>query len=434
MATSLAAYLNLPAPVRTYNLHMKALASHARDQASESTSRAAAEVKEAQNSSDVRVSVDGTWQRRGFSSKQGVVTVLTNLGRHEANKVIDCEVLSKYCHQCTQLEMNDNVKLSTYKRGHVCSINHDGSAGAMETAGALKIFERSKAKHGLQYTEYLGDGDSKAFTDVAASNLYDQPIKKLECVGHIQKRMGKALMNVVEANKGNTFVVDRSGHHLPRKLAANRNRGERLYRGAGGADRLTKKAIKSIQGHYGAAIRSHTTVDEMREAIWAIYTHRKGDHSSCPEWCPSRRGDMDAANKHKLPAFICKLMQPVFERLSSQDLLERCVHGGTQNANESFHHIIWSYCPKEKFAGQKRIEFAVNVATMSFNDGERGLLPLFARAGLRIGKYHEQHAKAKDNARVKKAEQACTVRNKQKRQSAQINRSDTTSYEAGSFY
>ena len=33
----------------------------------------------------------------------------------------------------------------------------------METAGATKIFGRSVEKHGLYYTSFYGDGDSKAY-------------------------------------------------------------------------------------------------------------------------------------------------------------------------------------------------------------------------------------------------------------------------------
>ena len=88
----------------------------------------------------------------------GVVTVLSNLGASEANKVIDTEVLSTFCHTCAQYN-NDNVRLSTIAKGHDCAVNHTGSAGKMEADGAVAIFHRSVQQHNLRYTEYLGDGD-----------------------------------------------------------------------------------------------------------------------------------------------------------------------------------------------------------------------------------------------------------------------------------
>lgn len=62
-------------------------------------------------------------------------------------------------------------------------------------------------------------------------------------------------------------------------------------------------------------------------------------------------------------------MKPVFKSLSSHELLAKCTHGGTQNVNESFHHIIWSICPKEVFVGRMRLEIAVASAVLQFNDG-----------------------------------------------------------------
>ncbi|GFU74679.1 uncharacterized protein TNCV_2457461 [Trichonephila clavipes] len=77
------------------------------------------------------------------------------------------------------------------KREHVCS-NYKGSSGNMEAVGAFRIFERSLIKRDLQYTEYYGDGDSKGFLQV--KDIYgENSVTKLECIGHIQKRVGSRL-------------------------------------------------------------------------------------------------------------------------------------------------------------------------------------------------------------------------------------------------
>ena len=54
-------------------------------------------------------------------------------------------------------------------------------------------FVRSIEKNKVRYTEYYGDGDTKAFSAVA--NVYgdEDKVKKLECIGHIQKRVGSRL-------------------------------------------------------------------------------------------------------------------------------------------------------------------------------------------------------------------------------------------------
>ena len=45
------------------------------------------------------------------------------------------------------------------------------------------------------YTDYIiGDGDTTSFKEVQASKPYgDLLIQKLECVGHVQKRLGTTI-------------------------------------------------------------------------------------------------------------------------------------------------------------------------------------------------------------------------------------------------
>ncbi|GFT50922.1 uncharacterized protein TNCV_1195231 [Trichonephila clavipes] len=85
------------------------------------------------------------------------------------------------------------------KREHVCS-NYKGSSGNMEAVGAFRIFQRSLIKRDLQYTEYYGDGDSKGFLQV--KDIYgENSVTKLECIGHIQKRVGSRLRKLKRTPK-----------------------------------------------------------------------------------------------------------------------------------------------------------------------------------------------------------------------------------------
>ncbi|GFX60580.1 uncharacterized protein TNCV_3061531 [Trichonephila clavipes] len=73
----------------------------------------------------------------------------------------------------------------------MCS-NFAGSSGNMEHVGVFRMFERSKHLQKLQYSESYSDGDSKAFE--AAKNIYDKDsVTKLECIGHVLKRVGGRL-------------------------------------------------------------------------------------------------------------------------------------------------------------------------------------------------------------------------------------------------
>lgn len=92
------------------------------------------------------------------------------------------------------------------KRKHIekvsCTKNYSGTSGGMEVAGAVAIFNRSETEYGVRYVKYLGNGDSKGFASVVESAPYGTAkIDKLECIGHIQKRMGSRLRKLRSENK-----------------------------------------------------------------------------------------------------------------------------------------------------------------------------------------------------------------------------------------
>ncbi|GFU05010.1 uncharacterized protein NPIL_320121 [Nephila pilipes] len=93
--------MNLPPPPTKFN---NILLQAARETCEESMAEAVYEaVEENDGGRDIAVAVDGRWQKRGFSSKNGVVTVTSV----DTGKVIDVEILSKHC-ICPN-------KLSTFK-------------------------------------------------------------------------------------------------------------------------------------------------------------------------------------------------------------------------------------------------------------------------------------------------------------------------------
>ena len=78
------------------------------------------------------VSVDGTWQRRGFISLNGAVAAISI----DTGKVIDVACLSKYCQGFQGISMefykdSDPERYEFWNSDHKCSINHAGSAPAM---------------------------------------------------------------------------------------------------------------------------------------------------------------------------------------------------------------------------------------------------------------------------------------------------------------
>ncbi|GFS72270.1 uncharacterized protein TNCV_3602821 [Trichonephila clavipes] len=145
-------------------------------------------------SAEFQVSGDGTWKTRGHTSLIGVCALIGA----DCGKVLDMEVMSSYCKGCDSYKgPKFGPKYSAFLAKHqiFCRKNHSGSAGGMEVCGMQKIFFRSEQKHGLKYQRYIGDGDSKTFLSIAEKKPYGDsvPIEKIECVGHVQKRMGSRL-------------------------------------------------------------------------------------------------------------------------------------------------------------------------------------------------------------------------------------------------
>ena len=71
----------------------------------------------------------------------------------------------------------------------------------MESDAAVEMFQLSKTLHNLQYTSYIGDGDSKIFKNITDATPYENiTIVKEECVDHVQKRMATRLRNLKKKN------------------------------------------------------------------------------------------------------------------------------------------------------------------------------------------------------------------------------------------
>ena len=172
-------------------------------------------------------------------------------------------------------EKKNSPKYDDWKANHNCPVNHKGSAGSMEASGALSIFRRSAEKNKLRYKMYIGDGDSKAYEDVAEAKPYkDLEVVKGECIGHVQKRVGSRLRNL-KATK-------------TEKLSD----GKPL----GGKGRLTEKVMNTLQNNHGMAIRQNTgNLYGMKKAIVGVLYHccdikdQDTRHQFCPRnaeyWC-----------------------------------------------------------------------------------------------------------------------------------------------------
>ena len=68
-------------------------------------------------------------------------------------------------------------------------------------------------------------------------------------------------------------------------------------------------------------------------------------------------------------------------------MLEKCLHGKTQNANESFNGTIWNRVPKANHVGLNTLCFGVYDAISHFNIGDKANLDTLSLVGVNPGYY-----------------------------------------------
>ena len=376
------------------------------------------------------VSIDGTWQKRGYSSHNGIVTVISL----DTKKCLDVEVLSDKCQECQKWgEKINDPGYNAWKASHECKINHEGSAGSMETTGAVRIFKRSVATRGLKYMDMLGDGDSSTYNSIVESQPYgeDSIPNKLECIGHVQKRVGSRLRKLKSSNKGV-------------KLADGK--------GLAGKGRLTDSKIDVLQNYYGLAIRENLDdVGKMAKSIEASLYHvastaENPQHHLCPEgkdsWCGYKRDKEEYKHKNGIPSCIVDMIKPVYKDLSKSELLSKCTHGLTQNVNECLNRLIWDRCPKSTYVEQETVALATYLAILKFNDGDISFLKLFQDLDVTPGIFTGKASEECDNSRIKLSAKKSSEQVKKRRKVLRHQRKhyiDTTedqegvTYEAGAF-
>ena len=322
--------INSPPPMqkKTYNNIVYKLHSSYIKVAQDSMKRAAAQAQRTSESTigdpdikNVTVSVDGTWQRRGFSSLNGVVTAISN------GKCVDTQTLIKDCKSCQYWQRNKDIPgYNDWVESHICPINHKGSAGAMEAIGALQIFKRSTVFNKLRYTKYCDDGDSKSYQNIESNNVYPgYKIEKSECVSHVQKRVGSRLRSLKVLYKGKVLKD-----------------GKRLT----GKGRMTDKVINTLQNYYGMSIRQNKgNLYGMKKSIAGLIHHCSESssdeerHKYCPRtsdsWCKYQRDKINQTLTYKnsinIPEAVCEIIKPIFSHkdLGANKLLKRCLDGET---------------------------------------------------------------------------------------------------------
>lgn len=294
----------------------------------------------------------------------------------------------------------------------------------MEPEGTERIFRRSVATHKLRYTELYGDGDSKSHKQV--KNVYSEDgieVTKKECIGHVQKRVGTALRKLKKDNPG-----------------------------LGGRGKLTDAMIDKMQNYCAIAIRSNVgDLQSMKKAVLASLFHCASNatrplHDHCPtgpgSWCGYQRNRTTYKHGPGLPLTVIVKVKPVYQKLSDDSLLEKCLHGKTQNQNESLNGMVWQRIPKEVFVGKETLEFGLYDAIAHFNVGAKTVLLVYEALGIPSGFYTQKGCQFSDSERLYKAQykeqdqskkRRKVLRGKKKRKEDKKRQSEGVTCAAGQF-
>lgn len=358
------------------------------------------------NSTELTVSGDGTGEKQEYTSLYGVVSLIG----YYSGKIIIVFVKSSYCKLCETWDKKLNtVEYNDWYEDHQnnCSANHSGSFGKMEVDVVIERFERSMEKFGVQYRNYIGDGDSKTYSGILKAAPHgDNEVVTKECIGHMQIRMGTRLRDCLRQN---VETVDKKDG----KKRQNKTLGEK--------DRLTGELIDKLTVYYDLAIRRNCdSVENMRNSIWSTYYHfcstvENPQRDKCPtgeeSWCSWQRAiAVDGKSKYKhdyqpFPQDVTEALHPIYKDLSNENLLERCVGGFTQNNNESYNQLIWKITSKIVPVGSKIVELAAYIAAGIFNEGTTSLLYYVNAICISLGFNAHSYAEKEDTQHVMTSDQ-----------------------------
>ena len=283
------------------------------------------------------------------------------------------------------------------------------------------------------WVDMLGDGDSSTYNAIVESKPYGDNCtpNKLECIGHVQKRVGSRLRKLKSSSKG-------------QKLADGK--------GLSGKGRLTDDKIDVLQNYYGLAVRENLDdVGKMAKSIEASLYHvastdQNPQHHLCPEgedsWCGYKKDKETYKHKNGIPTCIVELIKPIYKDLTKSELLSKCTHGLTQNVNECLNGLIWDRCPKSTYVEQETLALATYLAILKFNEGDISFLKLLNDLDIVPGIFTGKGAEDCDNSRMKLSAKKSSEKVKSRRRAIRhlrkhyvdtLEEKEGVSYEAGGF-
>ena len=162
----------------------------------------------------------------------------------------------------------------------------------------------------------------------------------------------------------------------------------------------------------------------------------KDKNSWCKFWKDKLKGTSTYDDSKRLPEVFMEELDPIFIRLSKDDLLSRCLKGMTQNQKEAVNGQLWSKCSKTKFCGARRVRIAAceTIAVFNTGAGSKAVTMELRHVTPRVNTM--KAFTKQDQSRVKSASQKISSKYRKQRQNLRAKKKgkgDDTTYHSGGF-
>ena len=116
----------------------------------------------------------------------------------------------------------------------------------------------------------------------------------------------------------------------------------------------------------------------------------------------------DYEHNRPLNSDIYEAIKPIYEELTKDELLYRCLGGYTQNNNASFNAALWSMSPKSVSSGLKVLTICSDLAVCILSDELLSVINVMKVLGITIGENCYNFCIEADQTRIDYSERSLT--------------------------
>ncbi|XP_069122588.1 uncharacterized protein [Argopecten irradians] len=385
------AAVNIP-PVSNTLLHARqaesgpAFEDVAEDSIQDSLNKEIQLTTEKSGNSDLTVSVDGAWQKRGsgrsFDSLSGHCSMIGN----ETGKVVGYSVRSKFCKTC-----DEATRLQRKPAVHDCRMNWTGSSKAMERDMVVEML-KSHEDAGVHIGTVVADDDTTTFNQIKKIN---PDISKRSDKNHVKKNIASHLYALQPKHKS-----------------------------------LTSKVISYLQKCLNYMIcQNQGNAEGICDMLKALGHHPFGNHQFCGSWClhksdPSKKYSALPYGRPLNDMNLQESLIALFEKYKLDS--EKLSNLASTQANESFNKTVASKAPKSHFySGSNSLNHRVAASVGQKNVGHSYLVKVHKKIGLSPGTHTTRQAILRDMQARKMKAISTTVKAKKRRLELKLRRTQS---------